>query len=46
LETAHEADVRDLEKFGYKQELRRALGVYSSQRKAPVTEPATAKAPA
>jgi len=30
LETAHEADVRDLEKFGYKQELRRALGVYSS----------------
>ena len=30
METAHEADVRDLEKFGYKQELRRALGVYSS----------------
>jgi amino acid transporter len=30
LETAHEADVRDLEKFGYKQELRRALSVYSS----------------
>jgi len=30
LETAHDADVRDLEKFGYKQELRRALGVYSS----------------
>jgi len=30
LESAHEADVRDLEKFGYKQELRRALGVYSS----------------
>jgi len=30
LESANEADVRDLEKFGYKQELRRALGVYSS----------------
>jgi amino acid transporter len=30
LETAHEADVRDLEKFGYKQELRRTLSVYSS----------------
>ncbi len=30
METAHDADVRDLEKFGYKQELRRALGVYSS----------------
>jgi urea carboxylase system permease len=30
LETAHDADVRDLAKFGYKQELRRALGVYSS----------------
>jgi amino acid transporter len=30
LQTAHEADVRDLEKFGYKQELRRALGFYSS----------------
>jgi urea carboxylase system permease len=30
LESAHDADVRDLEKFGYKQELRRALGVYSS----------------
>ena len=30
MESAHEADVRDLEKFGYKQELRRALGVYSS----------------
>jgi len=30
LETAHDVDVRDLEKFGYKQELRRALGVYSS----------------
>src|SRR5205823_3820172 len=26
----HDADGRDLEKFGYKQELRRALGVYSS----------------
>ena len=30
MDTANEADVRDLEKFGYKQELRRALGVYSS----------------
>jgi len=30
LETAQDADVRDLAKFGYKQELRRALGVYSS----------------
>jgi len=30
LESTHEADVRDLAKFGYKQELRRALGVYSS----------------
>jgi amino acid transporter len=30
LESAQDADVRDLEKFGYKQELRRALGVYSS----------------
>jgi amino acid transporter len=30
VQTAHDADVRDLEKFGYKQELRRALGVYSS----------------
>ena len=30
METAHDADVRDLQKFGYKQELRRALGVYSS----------------
>jgi len=30
VESAHDADVRDLEKFGYKQELRRALGVYSS----------------
>ena len=30
METAHDVDVRDLEKFGYKQELRRALGVYSS----------------
>ena len=29
-EEAHHADVRDLERFGYKQELRRALGVYSS----------------
>ncbi|TAN34635.1 amino acid permease [bacterium] len=27
---AHHADVRDLARFGYKQELRRALGVYSS----------------
>jgi urea carboxylase system permease len=27
---ANHADVRDLERFGYKQELRRALGVYSS----------------
>ena len=26
----HHADVRDLARFGYKQELRRALGVYSS----------------
>ena len=30
MESTHEQDVRDLEKFGYKQELRRALGVYSS----------------
>jgi amino acid transporter len=30
LDTAHDADVRDLEKFGYKQELRRTLSVYSS----------------
>ncbi|TMC37967.1 MAG: amino acid permease [Chloroflexi bacterium] len=30
METAQDADVRDLAKFGYKQELRRALGVYSS----------------
>ncbi len=30
METAHDADVRDLEKFGYKQELRRTLSVYSS----------------
>ncbi len=30
MESAHDADVRDLEKFGYKQELRRVLGVYSS----------------
>ncbi len=30
MESAQDADVRDLEKFGYKQELRRALGVYSS----------------
>jgi len=30
LESAQDTDVRDLEKFGYKQELRRALGVYSS----------------
>src|SRR5437667_5418955 len=29
-EQANDVDVRDLEKFGYKQELRRALGVYSS----------------
>ena len=29
-EQTHQADVRDLAKFGYKQELRRALGVYSS----------------
>ena len=29
MDTAHDADVRDLEKFGYKQELRRALGFYS-----------------
>jgi urea carboxylase system permease len=27
---AHHADVQDLARFGYKQELRRALGVYSS----------------
>ncbi len=27
---AHHADIRDLARFGYKQELRRALGVYSS----------------
>lgn len=27
---AHHADVRDLERFGYRQELRRVLGVYSS----------------
>ncbi|MEO8745043.1 MAG: hypothetical protein ABI334_09450 [Candidatus Dormiibacterota bacterium] len=27
---AHHADVRDLARFGYQQELRRALGVYSS----------------
>ncbi|HET7420205.1 MAG TPA: amino acid permease [Candidatus Dormibacteraeota bacterium] len=30
MESTHEADVRDLARFGYKQELRRALGVYSS----------------
>ncbi len=30
MESAQDTDVRDLEKFGYKQELRRALGVYSS----------------
>ena len=30
MEPAQDADVRDLAKFGYKQELRRALGVYSS----------------
>ena len=29
MDTAQDADVRDLEKFGYKQELRRALGFYS-----------------
>jgi urea carboxylase system permease len=29
-EEAHHADVTDLARFGYKQELRRALGVYSS----------------
>jgi urea carboxylase system permease len=29
-EEAHHADVRDLARFGYQQELRRALGVYSS----------------
>jgi urea carboxylase system permease len=29
-EEAHHADVRDLARFGYTQELRRALGVYSS----------------
>ena len=30
MENAHDRDVRDLEKFGYKQELRRTLSVYSS----------------
>ena len=30
MDTTHEQDVHDLERFGYKQELRRALGVYSS----------------
>src|SRR5579864_3408265 len=30
LEEAHHADVRDLARFGYTQELRRVLGVYSS----------------
>src|SRR3989475_5646559 len=30
VEEAHHADVRDLARFGYKQELRRVLGVYSS----------------
>src|SRR5713101_2049415 len=29
-EETHHADIRDLARFGYKQELRRALGVYSS----------------
>ncbi len=29
-EEAHHADIRDLARFGYKPELRRALGVYSS----------------
>lgn len=30
MESSHEADVRDLAKFGYRQELRRTLSVYSS----------------
>ena len=30
MDTTHDADVHDLARFGYKQELRRALGVYSS----------------
>lgn len=30
MATTHDADVSDLARFGYKQELRRALGVYSS----------------
>lgn len=30
MDTTHDQDVHDLAKFGYKQELRRALGVYSS----------------
>jgi amino acid transporter len=30
LQTTHEQDVHDLARFGYKQELRRVLGVYSS----------------
>jgi amino acid transporter len=30
LDTTHDQDVHDLARFGYKQELRRALGVYSS----------------
>src|SRR5260370_4357562 len=30
VEQTHQADVQDLARFGYKQELRRALGVYSS----------------
>ena len=29
-EQTHQADVSDLARFGYRQELRRALGVYSS----------------
>ena len=29
-EQTHQADVRDLARFGYKQELKRILGVYSS----------------
>ena len=30
MDTAHDSDVHDLAKFGYKQELRRTLSVYSS----------------
>ena len=29
-EQTHQADIRDLARFGYRQELRRALGIYSS----------------